>query len=76
MSATEELLGRNSSGSGLESLNMAIGICHADHVAPSICKKLALTSLTSSGRSVGIVHMWTEAMEFFFFFLERGILLI
>jgi hypothetical protein len=43
---------------------MAIGIRHADHVAPSIRKKLALTSLTSGGRSVGRVRLRTEAMEF------------
>jgi hypothetical protein len=54
MSTTEEQLASNSSE-----------IRHADHVAPSIRKKLALTSLTSGGRSVGIVHLWTEAMEFF-----------
>jgi hypothetical protein len=41
--------------------NMAIGIYHADHVAPSIRKKLALTSLTSGGCSVGIVGLRTEA---------------
>jgi hypothetical protein len=34
LSTTEELLGRKSSGSGLESR----GIRHVDHVAPSICK--------------------------------------
>jgi hypothetical protein len=44
---------------------MAVGIRHADHVAPSIRKKLALTSLTSGGPSVGIVRLRTEAMEFF-----------
>jgi hypothetical protein len=59
VSTTEELLGRNSSGT-------AVGIRHADHVAPSIRKKLALTSLTSGGRSVGIVHLRTEAAEFNF----------
>jgi hypothetical protein len=47
---------------------MAVGIRHADHVAPSIRKKLALTSLTSGGRSVGIVPLRTEAMEFFIFY--------
>jgi hypothetical protein len=26
--------------------------------------KLPLTSLTSGGRSVGIVHSWTKAIEF------------
>jgi hypothetical protein len=29
-------------------------------------QKLALTSPTSGGRSVGIVRSWTEAMEFVF----------
>jgi hypothetical protein len=45
--------------------NTAVGIRHADHVAPSIRKTLALTSLTSGGRSVGIVLLRTEATEFF-----------
>jgi hypothetical protein len=36
-------------------------------VAPSIHKKLALTSLTSGGRSVGIVRLRTEATEFFIY---------
>jgi hypothetical protein len=41
---------------------MAVGICHADHVAP--CQqKLALTSPTSDGRSVGIVRSRTQATE-------------
>jgi hypothetical protein len=34
VSTIEELLGRKSSGYGLENL----GICHADHMAPSIRK--------------------------------------
>jgi hypothetical protein len=33
-------------------------------VAPSLRKKLAITSPTSSSRSVGIVHSWTQTMEF------------
>jgi hypothetical protein len=33
--------------------NTAVGIRHADHVAPSIRKKLILSLLTSGGRSVG-----------------------
>jgi hypothetical protein len=45
--------------------NTAVGIRHADHVAPPLRKKLALTSLTSGGRSLGIVRLWIEAMEFF-----------
>jgi hypothetical protein len=59
VSTTEELLGRNSKGSGLEIREYCIGIRHADHVAPPIRKKLALTSLTSGGRSVGIVRLRT-----------------
>jgi hypothetical protein len=35
VSTVEELLGRNSSGSGLETENTAVGIRDADHVAPS-----------------------------------------
>jgi hypothetical protein len=54
-----------------KSENTAVGIRHADHVAPSIRKKLALASLTSSGRSVGIACLRTEAMEFFFLNFER-----
>jgi hypothetical protein len=64
VSATEELLGSNSSGSDLESREYVLGIRHADHVAPSIRKKLVLTSLTSVGRSVGIVRLRTKATEF------------
>jgi hypothetical protein len=44
--------------------NTAVGIRHADHVAPSIRKKLAITSPTIGGRLVGIVRSWTQAMEF------------
>jgi hypothetical protein len=43
------------------SYNTAVGIHHAEHVAPSIRKKLALTSLTIGGRSVGIVRLRIEA---------------
>jgi hypothetical protein len=34
-----------------------------------IHKKLALTSLTSGGRSVGTVRSWTRATEFVLFFV-------
>jgi hypothetical protein len=44
--------------------NTAIRIRHADHVAHSIRKKLALTSLTSGGPSVGIVRSRIQATEF------------
>jgi hypothetical protein len=36
VSTVEELLGRKSSGSGLENREYGVGIRHADHVAPSI----------------------------------------
>jgi hypothetical protein len=38
VSTIEELLGRNSSGFGLETNNTAVGIRHSDHVAHSIHK--------------------------------------
>jgi hypothetical protein len=46
----------------------AVGIRHADHVAPS-AQMLALTSPISGGRSVGIVHSQTQATELFFYLL-------
>jgi hypothetical protein len=54
VSTIEKLSGRNSSGSGLEIENIAMGICCADHATP----------LTSSGHLVGIVRSRTKAMEF------------
>jgi hypothetical protein len=65
VSVTEELLGRNSTVYDLESR----GIRHADHVATSSRRKLALISLTNGGRSVGIVRLRTEAMECFLFYV-------
>jgi hypothetical protein len=62
----EELLGRNSSGSGLENRDMAVGISHADHATPFYPQKLAITSLTNGGLSVGIVRWRTQATEFVF----------
>jgi hypothetical protein len=43
--------------------NTAMGIRHADRVA--------LTSLTSGGRSVSIVCSWTQATEFSFSFIVK-----
>jgi hypothetical protein len=63
VSTTEELLGRKSSGSGLESREY--GRRDADHVAPSIRKELVLTMPTSGGCSVGIVPSRTQSAEFF-----------
>jgi hypothetical protein len=57
LSTSEELLGRTISGSGLEDRE---GIRCADHATLSIRKKLALTSPTSGGHSVGIVRSWTK----------------
>jgi hypothetical protein len=65
VSTTEELLGRKVAAPVYKAENMEVGIRHADHVAPSIRKKLALTSLTSGGRSVGIVQSRTQATELF-----------
>jgi hypothetical protein len=66
VSTTEELLERKSGVSGLETENTAVGIRHADHVALSILKELALTSPTGGGCSVGIVRSRTQATEFNF----------
>jgi hypothetical protein len=67
---TEELLGRNSSDSGLE-------IWEYDRKDPSrwprdttYAQKLALTSQTSGGRSVGIVRSRAKAAEFSFYFFS------
>jgi len=44
----------------------AVGTRCADHVTPLYPQKLALTSPTGSGRSVGIVCVRTKATEFSF----------
>jgi hypothetical protein len=56
------------SQSGLEIENTAVGIRHADYVAPLYPQTLAVTSPTS-GRSVVIVRSRTQAAEFFFMFV-------
>jgi hypothetical protein len=64
VSTIEELLGRNSSGSGLENREYGRGDpLHwpRDTLYP---QKLALTSPTYGGRSVGIVRSRTKATEF------------
>jgi hypothetical protein len=65
VSTTEELLDRKVAAPVKKTENTAVGICHADHVAPSIRKKLAIISPTSGGRSVGVVRSRTQIMEFF-----------
>jgi hypothetical protein len=65
VSTIGELLGRKSSGSGLENREYSLKIPRTDHVTDCIRRKLSLTSPTSGGRSVGIVYSRTEATEFF-----------
>ena len=50
---------------GLENRRLtAVGTCRAYHVTPLYPQKLALTSPTGGGRSVGIVRVRTKATEF------------
>jgi hypothetical protein len=53
----------------LESKESAVGIHHADHMAPSNVQKLSLTSPTGGGRSVIIIRSQAQATEFSGFFL-------
>jgi hypothetical protein len=64
MSTTEELLDRKVAVLIYKTENTVVGIRHADHVAPSIRKKLAIISPTSGDRSVGIVRSRIQTMEF------------
>jgi hypothetical protein len=68
VSTPEELLDRKVAAPVYKTENTAVGIRRADHVAPSP-QKLAITSMTSGGRSVGIVRSRTQTMEFVLFFL-------
>jgi hypothetical protein len=63
VSTIEELLIRKSSGSGLERLKYGLRDPSRGNLYP---QKLAITSPTSGGRSVGIVRSRTQAMEFSF----------
>jgi hypothetical protein len=67
VSTTEELLDKKVAAPVYKTENTAVGIRHADHVAPSIRKNLTITSPTSDGRSVGKVRSRTQIMEFSFF---------
>jgi hypothetical protein len=65
VSITEELLGRKSSGSGIESREYG---CRDPSRWPCDTlnqQKLTITSQTGGGRSVGIVRTWTQTTEFF-----------
>jgi hypothetical protein len=62
----EELLGRKSSGFDLESREYGLGDSPRWPRGTLSPQKLALTSLTNVGRSVGIVRSHTQATEFRF----------
>jgi hypothetical protein len=67
VSTIEELLGRKSSSSGPETENTVVGDPPRWPRGILYPQKLALTSLTSGGRSVGIDRSLTHATEFSFF---------
>jgi hypothetical protein len=50
-----------------------MGIRCADHVTPLYPQKLALSSPTGSGRSVGIVRSRTKATEFSLVYIYRSL---
>jgi hypothetical protein len=63
MSTIEEVLGRNSSGSGVKRREYGRGDpfrLPRDTLYP---QKFTLSSPTSGGRSVGVVRSWTKATE-------------
>jgi hypothetical protein len=64
VSAIEEVLGRKSSDSGLESREYGRRDPSRWPRGGRYSQKLALTSPTSGGRSVGIVRLRTQATEF------------
>jgi hypothetical protein len=64
VNTTEELLDRKVAAPVYKTENTAVGIRHADHVAPLYPQKLAITSPTTGGRSVGIVRSRTQTVEF------------
>jgi hypothetical protein len=64
VSTTEELLGRISSGSGLENRDYGRRYLPSRPRGTLYLQKLALTSATNGGRSVTIVRSRTQATEF------------
>jgi hypothetical protein len=67
----EELLGRNSSGSGLENREYGSRDPSRWPRGTLYSQNLALSSLTSGGRSVGIVRLRTHATEFSFNLFQK-----
>jgi hypothetical protein len=65
-STTEKLFGKKSSGSGLEGREYGRSDPSRWPRGTLSPQKLTLISLTSGGRSVGIVHWRTQATEFVF----------
>jgi hypothetical protein len=63
VSTTEELLGRESSGSGLENQDYGRRDPSRWPLGTLYAQKLVLTLPTSGGRSVGIVRLWTQQTE-------------
>jgi hypothetical protein len=64
VNTAEELLGRNSSGFGLEIQEYSLGIPCAGHATLLYPQRLALTSPRSGSSSVSIVYLWTKATDF------------
>jgi hypothetical protein len=74
LSTVEELLERKSSGAGIGNRDYGRkGIRLADYATPLYPQKLALTTLKSGGRSIGIVRSRTQATEFVSLFLYKGV---
>jgi hypothetical protein len=69
VSTNEELLGRKSSGSGLENREYGRRDPSRWPRGTHYPQKLTITSPTSGGRSVGIVRSRTQVMEFVFLFV-------
>jgi hypothetical protein len=71
VSTIEELLGRNTSGSGLESREYGRRDPSRWRIGTLYPQRLALTSPTSDGRSVGIVRSQTQVTDFFLYGEDR-----
>jgi hypothetical protein len=76
MSTTEELLGRNSRGCGLENREYGHGDPLHWPCDTLYLQKLALTSPTCGGHSVGIVRSRTKTTEFVCFVLFTNLWII